>query len=213
MNSFFEATNVNKLKKTTLFFIGKVIFLVIVIFVLCILFKVNAHEKKVLENKNEYSIVNDWILCAINVEATVYNAVPAQCNRDFGYTASMFYLDLYDVEAHKIIAMERTFMKEFGLVYGDVVKIEGAGNYNGVYQIQDTMNKRFAGQHKIDILVREDIKYGKWNNVKLYILRDKSNTEKYSIEFKKKISKEENKKQMKLKRKEWKEKKNKKRNS
>ena len=30
------------------------------------------------------------------------------------------------------------------------------------------MNKRFKGQHKIDLLVDNSIKYGKWNNVKLY---------------------------------------------
>lgn len=212
MNSFFEATSVNELKKTTLSFIGKVIFLVIVIFGLCILFKVNAHEKKVLENKKEIiTPINYWNLIATDVETTVYNAVPAQCNKDFGYTASMFYLDLYDVEAHKIIAMERTFMKEFGLVYGDVIKIEGTGKYDGIYQIQDTMNKRFKGQHKIDILVNESIKYGKWQNVKLYILNDKSLTNNFTKNFKNKISKKENKKQMITKRKEWKQNKKQKR--
>lgn len=211
MNSFFEATIVNELKKATIFFISKAVFLAIIIFGICVLFKANAHEKKDLETKKEVLITNDWNLCAIDVEATVYNAVPAQCNKDFGCTASMFYLDLYDVEAHKIIAMERTFMKEFGLVYGDVVKIEGTGKYDGIYQIQDTMNKRFKGQHKIDILVNESIKYGKWQNVKLYILKDKNETSNYTKNFKKKISKEENKKQMKQKRQEWKQNKKQKR--
>ena len=59
-------------------------------------------------------------------------------------------------------------MKEFGLKYGDVVKIEGTDKWDGVWQIQDTMNKRFAGQHKIDILVPNNIKLGKWSNVKVY---------------------------------------------
>jgi hypothetical protein len=75
--------------------------------------------------------------------------------------------------------MERTFMKELGLKYGDVVKIEGTNKWDGVWQIQDTMNKRFAGQHKIDILVPNDIKYGKWDNVKIYVLKDKSLSDKY----------------------------------
>lgn len=157
-----------------------------------------------------YSIVNNylyddiWKLSAIDVESTVYNAVPAQCNNNFGYTANMFYLDLYDVESHKIIAMERTFMKELGLNYGDVVKIEGVGKYDGIYQIQDTMNKRFAGQHKIDILVDDSVKVGKWNNVKLYILKNKNLTKSFISTFKPEISKQENKKQMQRKRKEWK---------
>jgi hypothetical protein len=116
---------------------------------------------------------------AENVEATVYNAVPEQCDEDPLYTASMFRLNLDDVYSHKIIAMEKTFMKSLGLKYGDVVKVEGTGKWDGVWQIQDTMNPRFAGQKKIDFLVPEDIKTGKWNTVKLYSLTDKENTDIY----------------------------------
>lgn len=128
--------------------------------------------------------VDPWHLCASDVEATVYNAVAQQCNKDYRHTASMFKLDLANVEAHKIIAMERTFMKKLGLVYGDVVKLSGVGKYDGVYQIQDTMNKRFTGQHKIDILVDKTVKRGKWNDVKIYILKDKSMTSNFTKEFK-----------------------------
>ena len=70
------------------------------------------------------------------------------CSDDFTYTASMFKLNIEDVYSHKIIAMERTFMSNLGLKYGDVVMIEGTGKLDGVWQIQDTMNKRFAGRKK-----------------------------------------------------------------
>lgn len=122
------------------------------------------------------TILNEWVLIAENVEATVYNAVPEQCDDNPIYTASMFKLDTTNVYSHKIIAMERTFMKELGLSYGDVVKIEGTVKWDGIWQIQDTMNKKYAGKKKIDILVPNDIKYGKWNNVKLYCLINKENT-------------------------------------
>lgn len=111
-----------------------------------------------------------WDLLTTDVQATVYNAVPQQCNNDIAHTASMFELDLNNVADHKIIAMERTMMKEYGLKYGSLVKIEGTKGYDGVYQIQDTMNKRFSGQHKIDILVGNETKLGKWDNVKIYTL-------------------------------------------
>ena len=52
----------------------------------------------------------EWILIAENVEATVYNAVPEQCDNDPLYTASMFRLNLDDVYSHRIIAMEKTFI-------------------------------------------------------------------------------------------------------
>ena len=82
----------------------------------------------------------------------------------------MFRLNLEDPESHKIIAMERTMMKQYGLKYGDLVKIEGAGPRDGIYQIQDTMNKKFAGKHKIDFLINLGSNIGKWNNVKVYKL-------------------------------------------
>lgn len=110
-----------------------------------------------------------WKEVANDALATVYNAVPAQCNNDVLHTASMFKLDLNNVLAQRVIAMERTFMKELGLKYGDVVYVEGTGKWDGPWQIQDTMNKRFAGMHKIDILVPRDIRTGKWNNVKISI--------------------------------------------
>ena len=211
MDSIFEATSIKELNNALLKLFAKTIFIVIIssiTFFVLNSFDFFQPETKVVITKNVEDIkVKEWTLCANDVEATVYNATPSQCNKDFGFTASMFYLDLYDIEAHKIIAMERTFMKEFGLVYGDVVKIEGTGKYDGIYQIQDTMNKRFAGKHKIDILVNENIKKGKWNNVKIYALTNKNDTTKYTETFKPKISKQKNINQMNQKRKEWKNKK------
>jgi hypothetical protein len=125
------------------------------------------------------SKLSHQFLVADDVEATVYNAVPGQCDDNPIYTASMFKLDLSDVLSHRIIAMERTFMKELGLVYGDVVKIEGTGQWDGVWQIQDTMNKRFAGRKKIDFLVPNEIKLGKWQNIKLFCLSNKEKTNIY----------------------------------
>lgn len=56
--------------------------------------------------------------------------------------------------------------------------------------LQDTMNKRFAGQHKIDILVPNNIKYGAWDNVKLYVLKDKSLTQQYRSNMSKPLNKQ-----------------------
>jgi len=123
----------------------------------------NADEGKWEKNPAAWSEVSNDAL------ATVYNAVPSQCNNDVLHTASMFKLNLGDVLSQRVIAMERTFMKELGLKYGDVVYVEGTGKWDGPWQIQDTMNKRFAGMHKIDILVPRNIKTGKWNGVKISI--------------------------------------------
>lgn len=140
----------------------------------------NEVVKEVVQDSKQDNKVNkDWKLASKGVTATVYNAVPAQCNKDCKHTASMFHLNLNDVSSHRIIAMERTFMKSLGLNFGDVVKLEGTDGYDGVWQVQDLMNKRFAGQKKIDILVPKNVKKGMWNNVKLYVLKDKSLTDNY----------------------------------
>ena len=100
--------------------------------------------------------------------ATVYNAVPSQCNNDCTHPANCrFTIDLNNPGAHKIVAFERTFANALNLKFGDIVYIEGT-SYDGFYQYHDRMNKRFKGQHKIDLLVDNSIRYGKWTNVKLY---------------------------------------------
>ena len=123
----------------------------------------NEDEGKWEKNPDAWQEVSNDAL------ATVYNAVPSQCNNDVLHTASMFKLNLGDVLSQRVIAMERTFMKELGLKYGDVVYVEGTGKWDGPWQIQDTMNKRFAGMHKIDILVPSNIRTGKWNGVKISV--------------------------------------------
>ena len=136
-----------------------------------------------------------WELIASDVVATVYNAEPEQCNDDISHTASMFRLNLSDVLAHRIIAMERTMMSRFGLKYGDVVKLEGTGKYDGVWQIQDTMNKRFAGQNKIDILVRKGDGMGIWKDVKVYKLTNPELKDKFKNDMEPQLTKAESKKQ------------------
>ena len=134
---------------------------------------VSAVEKEIKEEPKQ---VEQWQLLADDVVATVYNAEPKQCNADVTHTASMFRLNLNDVLSHRIIAMERTMMAKYGLKYGDVVKIEGTDKWDGEWQIQDTMNKKFAGQNKIDILLPKSAGVGKWDNVKVYKLNNPEET-------------------------------------
>ena len=88
----------------------------------------NISEKQkedAIESIAETAPIDQWELAADDVIVTVYNAVKGQCNNDPSHTASMFRLNMQDVASHRIMAMERTFMKELGLKYGDVVKLEG----------------------------------------------------------------------------------------
>lgn len=146
---------------------------------------------------SQASIQEPWELIADDVIATVYNAEPRQCNNDILHTASMFRLNLFDVLSHKIIAMERTMMREYGLKYGDVVKIEGTGKWDGVWQIQDTMNKRFAGQHKIDILIPKNEGLGQWKNIKIYRLTNSEERDSFKSTMAPQLTKQQSKEQLK----------------
>lgn len=113
-----------------------------------------------------------WRLVSDDTVATVYNAVPEQCDADFVHTACNYEINLNDVESERIVAMERTMMTALGIAYGDVILVEGAGTYDGLWRILDTNNARFEGQHRIDFLVPENIKKGKWTSVKVYVPKD-----------------------------------------
>lgn len=149
---------------------------------------VSAVHKEMTEASQEET-KEQWKLVTDDVIATVYNAEPKQCNADITHTASMFRLNLSDVLSHRIIAMERTMMAKYGLKYGDVVKIEGTGKWDGEWQIQDTMNKKYAGMNKIDILLPKSAGIGMWKNVKLYRLTDPSETEEIKVTMAPQLSK------------------------
>jgi 3D (Asp-Asp-Asp) domain-containing protein len=101
------------------------------------------------------------------VTATMYNAVPSQCDSDPFLTAGMFKINPNKASEQKWIAMSRDMIARWGgkFNYGDLVKIEGAGHKDGVYRVVDTMNKRFT--NRIDFLETAGTKHYKFNNVKL----------------------------------------------
>lgn len=100
------------------------------------------------------------------VTATVYNAVPEQCNDDPEHTAFMFKLDLTNPYKHRIIAVSRDLLKKFP--GRSKVRITGT-SYDGIYTVLDKMNKRYT--KRIDILINEDMSIGKWRNVKIELIK------------------------------------------
>lgn len=109
-----------------------------------------------------------WILISACTTATIYNAVPEQCNQQPSVTASGRHIDNSRVQDLRIVAMERTMMARNGIAYGDTILVKGAGIYDGEWIVEDTMNRRFAGQDKIDFLVPAEVRTGRWDNVKVY---------------------------------------------
>lgn len=109
-----------------------------------------------------------WILISATTTVTIYNAVPEQCNEQPSVTASGRHIDTSRVQDLRIVAMERTMMQRNGIHYGDTILVKGAGIYDGEWVVEDTMNRRFAGQDKIDFLVPAEVRTGRWDNVEVY---------------------------------------------
>jgi len=107
------------------------------------------------------------LLTTIVVTATIYHADPAQCNADYLTTASLKTINEKNPQGHRWIAVSRDLEKH-GFVFGTKVCVENAGSFDGVWTVEDRMNKRW--KNRIDFLVNKDVKGGKWNKVKLTII-------------------------------------------
>jgi len=108
-----------------------------------------------------------WLLISATTTATVYNAVPEQCNEQPCITASGRKIE-GDIADLRILAIERTMMARHNIHYGDTVLVKGTGVYDGEWVVEDTMHPRYAGQDKIDFLVPAEVRAGKWEKVQVY---------------------------------------------
>lgn len=100
----------------------------------------------------------------IMVTATVYNAVPDQTDSDPLITASLKQIDPNNPQ--RWIAVSRD-LEELGITLGSKVCIDDAGEMNGEWVVEDRMNRRW--RRRIDFLVHDSIRLGKWTNVKIRI--------------------------------------------
>jgi 3D (Asp-Asp-Asp) domain-containing protein len=97
------------------------------------------------------------------VTLTTYSTCINQTDSTPYITASGFKLDSINPKRHKIIAISRNLKSKFK--FRNKVRIVGAGKYDGIYRIEDVMNKRYV--NRIDILINPNDRGIKLNNVKL----------------------------------------------
>ena len=107
------------------------------------------------------------ILKTLLVTATVYNADPSQTDDSPFITASGAVIEQCCPGDHRWIAVSRDLEAE-GFVFGARVRITGTDGFDGIWVVQDRMNKRY--QNSIDLLVDYSITLGKWYNVEVELL-------------------------------------------
>jgi len=102
---------------------------------------------------------------------TIYNPVVAQCDNDPLITASNAKIDTLKLRKQKIrwMALSRDMLKRWNgkLNYGDTVQlVSGDSAIDGMWIIQDTMNKRY--KKRGDLLFDRSVRRrGIWFDVKL----------------------------------------------
>ena len=97
------------------------------------------------------------------VTATIYHAVEEQTDSTPNITASGYEINMADTLSDRIIAVSWDLENVYGFKMGDMVYVSGTGVLDGIWFVRDRMNKRF--RKRIDFLVPQAMKGGKWENV------------------------------------------------
>ncbi len=109
------------------------------------------------ENSSLKLELRQYTEVGIPVKVTMYQPVPRQTDSTPNILADGTRIKVREASNYKYIAVSRNLLKRWGgfLEYGDWVLLRGTDHKDGVYQVRDTMNKRWV--NRIDILESEDV--------------------------------------------------------
>lgn len=96
------------------------------------------------------------------VTVTTYNAVPEQCDATPLITASGHRIKS-PRKREMIIALSRDLKKLYK--FGTKIRVTGTGRLDGVYAVEDVMNKRYT--NRIDILLPLSFRHTKLYNIRI----------------------------------------------
>ena len=120
-----------------------------------------------LENERLKALVDEFKLEGMEVTVTMYHPVRSQTDSTPNILADGTRIRVHKASEYRFIAVSRNLLKRHGgfLEYGDFVVLSGTGHKDGVYQVKDTMNKRFV--NRIEILESPGTKPYKVDSAKI----------------------------------------------
>ena len=128
-----------------------------------VLEKNKRYYKSLIETIKEENVALTEILSelkseGLDVTVTMYQPVERQTDSTPNILADGTRIRTQDASNYKFIAVSRNLLKRWGgwLDYGDFILLKGTTGKDGVYQVRDTMNKRYV--NRIDILESIDVK-------------------------------------------------------
>ena len=110
------------------------------------------------ENKRLSEKLDEYETEGMHVTVTMYQPVRYQTDSTPNILADGTRIKTEQASNYKYIAVSRNLLKRWGgwLDYGDFILLKGTDGKDGVYQVRDTMNKRYV--NRIDILESIDVK-------------------------------------------------------
>ena len=98
------------------------------------------------------SVVDEFKLEGLDVTVTMYHPIYPQTDKTPSITADGTRISINNASEHRFVALSRNLLKRWGgpFDYGDFILLRGTDGKDGVYQVRDTMNRRYVNY--IDIL-------------------------------------------------------------
>ena len=112
-------------------------------------------------------LTNGVRLDGLDVVVTMYHPVRHQTDRTPDILADGTKITIHKASEYNYVAVSRNLLKRWGgwLDFGDFIVLSGTSGKDGVYQVKDTMNKRFV--NRIDILESPGTKPYKFTDAKI----------------------------------------------
>ena len=119
------------------------------------------------ENKRLTESLNKYETEGMKVTVTMYEPVSYQTDSTPDILADGTRIRVHKASEYRFIAVSRNLLKQHGgfVEYGDFIVLKGTDGKDGVYQVKDTMNKRFV--NRIDILESPGTKPYKFDSAKI----------------------------------------------
>jgi len=138
-----------------------------------ILEKNKKYYKSLIETIKEENVALTETLAELksegmDVTVTMYQPVRYQTDSTPNILADGTRIRTQDASNYKFIAVSRNLLKRWGgwLDYGDFVLLRGTDHKDGVYQVRDTMHKRWV--NRVDILESGHVKPYKFTDAVLH---------------------------------------------
>ncbi len=125
----------------------------------------NRLQNKIWELQNDCN-GNFSNRISYKVTVTTYNPTRGQTDSTPNITADGTRIKTWKATEYRYVALSRDLLSRWGgpFNYGDYIVIEGTGDWDGVYQVRDTMNRKWI--NRVDILTTNS--RFKYDNITMY---------------------------------------------